>query len=64
MALEAYLITVSDAQIVASLTDYSRGVIYDHNIVIIQATDYMLAWRGEGSISIALMFYVHGNSER
>jgi hypothetical protein len=27
-------------QIVASLTDNSRGIIYEHNIFIIQATDY------------------------
>ncbi len=29
-------------QIVASLTDYSRGLIYDCNLFIVQATDSQL----------------------
>jgi hypothetical protein len=31
-------------QIVAALTDDSRGVIYNRNIYIIQATGYAVSW--------------------
>ncbi len=44
---DAYKILIEDSrltlQIMASLTDNSRGIIYDHNMFIVQATGELLS---------------------
>jgi hypothetical protein len=50
--------TVSDAPIVVSFTDYFRGTIYSHNIFIVQATGAVITVFSQRFFSLAFIINI------